>query len=257
MQATQYDVADPIFQAKLDMLNYEYSSSCKPSDNCLHMIECDPRQTTVNELYTLYNQDTPPNADPRLYHLGRYSLATTGFQGTSVNIGEIHVTYQVRLLKPKLFTTLGSNATYLQQKIGNDTGAAFTDDRVFPDPVAFPGAFFINSFNNDQFFVDSTTITFPRSSGFVYYRIELQWVGSGPVVGAIGVLSITNGTITVNNNSLPVLATERVFLNMAVTINPTSTNAVLTAGAGFTLPTGNQSLILRIFQVSPDTIHNL
>ena len=108
MMATQYDVLDEVFNSKTEMLNYEFSTSCKPSHSNIHMIECDPRQTTINELYCLYNQEVPPNGDPRLYHLGKFSIATTGFQHASpINIGQLQVTYQVRLLKPKLYTSLG------------------------------------------------------------------------------------------------------------------------------------------------------
>ncbi|QMW68741.1 capsid protein [Crucivirus-264] len=106
IMATQYDVADPNFASKGEMLNYQFSTSVKPSQPAIHMIECDPRQTSVNLLYT---GTAAAGTDPRLYNLGRFSIATQGFQGSGIVIGELHVTYQVRLLKPKLWTTLGEN----------------------------------------------------------------------------------------------------------------------------------------------------
>lgn len=109
--ATQYDVADAVFQSKAEMLNYQFSSSVKPSQGCIHMIECDPRQTSVNLLYCSPGS-IPAGTDPRLYHLGRFSIATQGFQGDSVGCGELHVTYQVRLLKPKLWSNLGQTIPF-------------------------------------------------------------------------------------------------------------------------------------------------
>lgn len=111
IMATQYDVADPIFGSKGEMLNYQFSTSIKPSQPAIHMIECAPNQTPVNLLYT---GTAPTGTDPRLYNLGRFSIATQGFQGSEVVIGELHVTYQVRLLKPKLWTNLGETIPYTQ-----------------------------------------------------------------------------------------------------------------------------------------------
>lgn len=111
IMATQYDVADAVFASKAEMLNYEFASSVKPSEGAVHMIECDPRQTSVNLLYTSPGP-TPAGTDPRLYHLGRFAIATQGFQGSGVTIGELHITYQVRLLKPKLWTGLGQTIPF-------------------------------------------------------------------------------------------------------------------------------------------------
>lgn len=130
MMATQYDVADGVFSSKAEMLNYEFSNSIKPSENCLHMIECAPRQTTLTELYTNAGQSVPAGLDPRFYNLGRFQIATSGFQGTNVTVGELHVTYQVRLIKPKLYDGLGNDAGLAHFNcVSVGSGAAFGTDR--------------------------------------------------------------------------------------------------------------------------------
>ena len=43
-----------------------------------------------------------------------FTIATQGFQGTNVNIGELWVTYQVTLLKPKLYASLGKYNDYFR-----------------------------------------------------------------------------------------------------------------------------------------------
>lgn len=172
MMATQYDVADAPFSTKQEMLNYEFSTSVKPSASTLHMIECDPRQTSISELYVLDGDTAPPNTDARLYHLGRFSIATTGFQGASVNIGELHVTYQVRLLKPKLYTTLGSEIDYYHNTI---TGATVFSDT---EPLGNAGALATASINtNIGVIVTPTSIQFPTTGTQRYYRFEISWIG--------------------------------------------------------------------------------
>lgn len=249
MMATQYDVLDALFASKLDMLNYEYSTSCKPSCNVLHMVECDPHQTPVSELYTVYNQSLPPNADPRLYHLGRFSIATTGFQGTNVNIGELHITYQVRLLKPKMFVSLGFAENYLLQIYGdNTTGGIYTNNKPFGIPAPTT-----NFFNNLGFFIDNQNINLPPSFALLNYRIELHWSGSTAASLNPPTLVATNCTIVNQENDLVVTATATqgiMLLGVQTFANGLTPNINATPGTAV-LPAGNQNFIIRIMQVTP------
>lgn len=104
--ATQYNSLEPNFSSKAEMSSYMYCNNCKPSESMLHIIECDPRQTSVEQLY-IRTGSVPTNSDPRLYDLGRLQIATQGMQAASVNIGELHVTYQVALYKSRLYQSLG------------------------------------------------------------------------------------------------------------------------------------------------------
>lgn len=102
IMATQYDTLSPVFVNKQQMENYEFAQSGKPSDAWLHAIECDPALTLNQGLfYTDNPANSNINADPRLYNIGRFNIATQGMQA-SVVIGELWVTYKVCLLKPKL-----------------------------------------------------------------------------------------------------------------------------------------------------------
>lgn len=99
--ATNYDSVLPTFTTKQQMLNEEFSSSNKPSQNIIHPIECDPKQTPVDKLY-IRNDAPPANADLRLYDLGQFSIATIGQQAGGVNLGSLYVTYEIYLYKPSL-----------------------------------------------------------------------------------------------------------------------------------------------------------
>lgn len=255
MQATQYDVGDDVFEAKLDMLNYEYSTSCRPSVNCAHMIECAPSQTTVSKLYTLYNQGVPDNADPRLYHLGRYSIATTGFQGTSVNIGELHVTYQVRLLKPKLFVSLGETANFLEQILGDGTTTTpYSDPAPLPGPATVGTNFFVNESNNSTFFIDTNLIRLPPTAAVLYYRIEILWTGTAPAGYSPPTLIYLNCEQTDIDVAPDVgtIVAGKVALMITVKTKPTSIAPTITLANDGVFPSGNKQVEVRIMQITTE-----
>nr|QKV51243.1 putative capsid protein [Crucivirus sp.] len=98
IMSTDYDSADVVFSSKQQMENTENGVSCKPSVNMMHGIECARAQTPVNELY-IRAFDVPSGKDIRLYDLGRFSIASTGCQGTNVNLGELWVSYDIDAFK--------------------------------------------------------------------------------------------------------------------------------------------------------------
>jgi len=98
--ATQYNVLDNPFTNKQQLLNYEFSVSTKPADSVCHPVECDPSETPNLPLYTT-GFEPPLSGDARLYNLGRFSAYSSGSQAASV-AGELWVTYDILLIKPKL-----------------------------------------------------------------------------------------------------------------------------------------------------------
>nr|QKV51208.1 putative capsid protein [Crucivirus sp.] len=98
IMSTDYDSADATFASKQQMENTEYGVSCKPSSNMMHGIECERFQTPISELF-IRAFDVPSGKDIRLYDLGRFSIASVGCQGTSVNLGELWVAYDIDCFK--------------------------------------------------------------------------------------------------------------------------------------------------------------
>jgi hypothetical protein len=195
MMATQYDVSDDNFSSKAEMLNYEFSNSVKPSDSCLHMIECAPRQTTLTELYTLSGL-APAGYDPRFYNLGRFQIATSGFQGTSVTVGELHVTYQVRLLKPKLSDALGDTNGYAvydcvsvsgtnafgssRVQIEDNLGITFPTNNSLMLPASSVGSSYLLIYTSTAVSAGSSAITVPSPS---VANGTVNWFRQNPAVG--------------------------------------------------------------------------
>jgi len=249
MLATNYDVSDPPFVSKSEMLNYEYSSSCKPSESVLHMIECDPKQSVLTELYTRTGE-LPLNKDLKFYDLGKFQIATVGFQGTSVNIGELHVTYQVRLLKPKLFSTLGEDIANYQTGCTDYTNAL---------PLG-SGTYVPNASNNMDLVLTGTSMSFPLSNVPETFLVYLAWQGATPVafVGSPIVTAVQCTAIGNTLNIVPPVGTtiQGCCYSFIVKTLGLGTNPVLNFSTDKVLPAGNNNVQIRVFQI-PNSVTQL
>lgn len=106
IMATQYDPTKPIFQSKLEMEDYFFSTTCKPSSSMLHAIECkNTLSPTSGLLYTRSGSLT--GTDLRWTDFGKFSIATQGMPNSGTVLGELWVSYKVKLLKPRLPITIG------------------------------------------------------------------------------------------------------------------------------------------------------
>jgi len=101
IMSTQYDPLDSPFANKYQMENYQFANSAKPSITFIHPVECARSQTPIDQLF-IRDGGVPANADIRLYDLGVFNLATVGMQANQGVIGELWVTYECELYKPKL-----------------------------------------------------------------------------------------------------------------------------------------------------------
>lgn len=118
--ATNYDPNAPPFANKQQMEAYEFSNSTSPSISAMHPVECAPSNMPVDMLYI--NPPGSNNGDARFSNLGVFTLATAGMQAAS-NIGELWVSYDVRLTKPALAPLLGqfSDAAFIWTNSGTST----------------------------------------------------------------------------------------------------------------------------------------
>ena len=112
VMGTQYDPDAPDFTNTVQMENYDYSKSCKPSEHMLHGVEtaCKSRATEM-----LYVRTGPSTKDAVFTDIGTFQIATEGLPvnvpaGTIVNVGELWVTYKFRFSRAQLYGTfLGKN----------------------------------------------------------------------------------------------------------------------------------------------------
>lgn len=106
VMTTQYNATNPPFASKYQMENYEGSVSVKPSKNAFHSVNCIRSQTPMTPMYV---QSVAQQVSSQLgqgnilqYQLGQFYLAATGMQVDNYVCGELWVSYDVTLLKPRL-----------------------------------------------------------------------------------------------------------------------------------------------------------
>lgn len=203
VMATQYNVLNPPFSAKQQMENYEFGSSCKPSQSLMHPIECAPHETPNPELFVRTPQSVIIGADLRLYDHGAFYIATTGMQGTSVNVGELWVTYDVDLLKPKLSNVV-ADTTHIKLNPTATTSNYFGAPigGVLPAPTSTSNLpVTVNTANNGLYFD-------PSFSGNVMIQYSVHGTstvgavapsvnGTGPTVTKLNLFNIANADYAV------------------------------------------------------------
>lgn len=146
--STQYDVSKPPFQNKQEMEAYEFTTADEPSKNMLHPVECNPHMDILNSRYVrpaLVPANLSVSVQNNLTDLGTFHCATVGMQADDSNIGELWVTYDVLLMKPRLAPNPAviMHATNRNAAGTLDTGdwltgmSLMTDSTAYPDP-GFP-----------------------------------------------------------------------------------------------------------------------
>lgn len=110
--ATNYDPDAMPFRTSVEMQNYDYANSAKPSVPIVHGVETARFSKASNMLYV---RDGNSTKDRVLTDIGRVFIATEGIpidagtttaSPTTVVLGELHVTYRIRLSRAKLYQSL-------------------------------------------------------------------------------------------------------------------------------------------------------
>lgn len=106
MMCTQYNSTNPPFVDKFRMENYSGCVSGKPSRNLWHSVNTLRSQTPMTPMYvrSISEQISGLNGQGNIlqYDLGQFYLASVGMQADGNRIGELWVSYDVTLLKPRL-----------------------------------------------------------------------------------------------------------------------------------------------------------
>ena len=118
-----YDYSDPDITSRQQVENTDWANACKPSESMFIPVECDPKQTGLNNglLYIINGNNVPTGADPKTYYLGKLFIGTTGLQGTSVNVGSLYVHYKVKLYKPVMTAPASNALVYTRAASGNSS----------------------------------------------------------------------------------------------------------------------------------------
>ena len=185
IMATDYDPMALPFINSVQMENYQYSQSTKPSLAARHGVECAPSQGSTDMKYI---RTGTSNRDKAFTDLGLFQIATegipiTGPQGPVLaNIGELWVSYKVRLSRANLYSSLlgyGIRADYYDV---NTAATGAQSEAPVPYTVSKDYSQINNIGTTIQFRQaasnlsvcgDSLTITWPSSQILGVYRITI------------------------------------------------------------------------------------
>ena len=176
--ATHYDSDARDFRSAMEMENYSYANCTKPSLGAVHGVETDPKHRHGKMLYIRSSAEELQRKDAIFCDVGNFYIGTEGVTcpvaNTDYPIGELWVSYRVRLSRPRIYGLAETAATTIITWTGGDLNAQFGTTRtVVIDTIGV-------SLANDG------TITFPAGTygGFyVDYNVQLASTGIVSVGG--------------------------------------------------------------------------
>lgn len=161
-----------------------FTTSCSPSVSMVHPIECAGRKNVLSNQY-IRTGAIPTGADQRFYDLGLTQFATQGQQAAST-IGEIWVSYHVKLMKPKIVT----DEQVIDAVVHAQSLPTATASNGQPFGTAGPGAFRVYAGSYmPGFAIDDDNILLPSVGRYVVW---LAWLNStvtvtgDPVASSVG-----------------------------------------------------------------------
>jgi len=113
IMVTNYNSAEPNFSDKSTAQQYEASKSCRLTESMQHGVECDPEKRSGSEGLYIRSNPVVTGQDLKTYDHGNFQIAVANPSAVyaNVSLGELWVTYTVRLRKSKFFTALGLGIT--------------------------------------------------------------------------------------------------------------------------------------------------
>lgn len=170
IMATQYDPNSSNFLTSVEMENYDYSNSAKPSIAQHHGVETENNQQALNMQYI---RTGATSRDLIFTDIGKFEIATEGIPlaagVTSVSVGELWVSYKVKLSRAELYGSLLGNNILCDVLQGTWDGAQMTT-----------GTTIVSSFNNIGITVESVgmeqvRVVFPQTVNLGYFQCTFNW----------------------------------------------------------------------------------
>lgn len=172
IMSPKYNLEAPDFVSKMEMEAQMGAVSCKPAQSMVCLVECAPNENIFARQFIRTGEEVSTSL---LYDLGEMCLATVGSQAVAT-IGELWVTYEVELYKPKFgagallqnalwhksyATGVASGTTVL----GTSATRVVVHDNFPGDKVTFTGT-------------DARVITLPPHMVGAYLLV-IEWDGAG------------------------------------------------------------------------------
>lgn len=272
VMATNYDPDATLFTSSVQMENYDYSNSCKPSEHMIHGVETAPKQRATQLLYVRTGISTK---DKVLTDLGIFQIATEGLpitNGTTANVGELWVTYACKLSRAQLFGSLGGlNVSQDSFYAYSATGNIMNGTTANLPTTAWANRYTVAVYDAAAARVSNTiggTLTSGSATGFVYsfpanivsgtYRIRSYIIqptlaaatfSTSPTFANCALASPVGEVTAFNQNviTIPATATAAAFLiELYVTVTAPGS---LVAAVGFSF-TSQSAGAITIFDIA-------
>lgn len=108
MLSTQYNANALPFASKQQMIEYSGTVTGRTCDTIVHGVECDPSKRSTLASLMVRAGAVPSGEDIKTYDLGIFSLGLSGVTyDAGTQLGELWVSYRMRLRKPKFYTAIG------------------------------------------------------------------------------------------------------------------------------------------------------
>lgn len=266
IMATRYGVTQTSgFNNAIEMQNYSYASSCKPSCGMHHGVETANRSQVTGDMNVI--RTGPPVESRILYDVGQFYIATEGVPmaaSTTAILGELWVSYRVRLSRPKLFTAVGdeilsyyAKGTPIPASIGsamvpdpsNTLGCTISETSATQFTVNFPVNIFQGTFLINCTLLSAAPQNTTIFSGTVANQVNCSTIADyyDLTVPVLNAPSAVSTTAVSNRNSItfPINVTA-----------PGNLQASFRIGINAAVPVGTHSLYLLITQIDSDTANN-
>lgn len=215
MLQTSYRANEDAPVSKVEMLNEYWSNEAKPSEEFCHPIECDPNENPFNVQY-VRTTDVAGTDSILLYDLGTTTLAVSGQQADDIVLGDLWVTYEIELRKPRVTFQSGDTIPGLSTRATTNinTTTPFGTNVESLDTLVGGGT------------VSGTAITMGRGNTGTY-SVSI-WYPSATAV-SLSTIAVTGAGSTLINSLQPLLTTGVSYIvTVILTITQPNTVTVIT-----------------------------
>lgn len=237
IMATDFNSYGSPFANKQAMESYEWAISAVPYQSFAHCVECAPGERHTNTLFTREGAYEGSLLD---YDLGKFQYATVGQPTDGGVLGELWVTYDVVLYKPRILKSLSTPwlRTTAQTMASRSDGVLYMVNNL----TYGAGGFFENTYPTNPFFNYSSgpsgyqgqpfgQDTTNRKLAFYRkgrYRVTVSWICTAsynispcPTAAAItsGVKNYTPG------NPVATIGAELTYSNVDLTMGGVNVSA--------------------------------
>jgi len=258
IMASDYNPGDFSYANKQQMEASQYCISSRPTQSLIHPLECDPSITRSPIKYVRNGDTLPTGTVASDYDHCNFEIATVGLPtGSSGNIGELWVTYDIELLKPQ-----HSISGYYFDKF--NLGASISASNYLSNVIGTAETPQAGSTIGGT--ITTSTYTFPTNApGGIYYAVYCVHGASTTLTNAMGATYSSNLTAIAHFNQVGTdtstfnvtagaVALKQIHV-LAVRLTPTTSAATILLTTG-TLPgtiTAGDFFIFKIPELVLDT----